>query len=408
MHHDTPANFMDRIAPDALQQQAEPGFAATLQDLAAIVHELRTPLIAIMGNNDILAETQDPVLRAECSSRIRQTGTHLLEVVTDILTLAKANAGQTPMEVMPVNLPRLAVDSLAVVSTMAEAKGLRTRFEITPGLPLEMMGDPRRLRQILINLLSNAVKFSATGVITLRIAQSEVENTVLFTVTDQGPGMTEAEIAELFQPFHQVQRHAAKIESGTGLGLAICRSFAQQLNGTLTVHSKVGKGSEFTLAVPLIAPASLREGLEAETMPALKPDVLATVKDACRARPLRILLVDDNPLVSDLIVTLLLRAGHQVSLAPDGATGFEQASTGNYDLVLLDKNLGDMDGIDLARQIRALIHLPKDLILVGLTAYLTPEDETRALNAGMNAYLSKMTSPLHLLRSLGVTKPIAI
>ena len=384
------------VVPVGCEQPQAPAPALD-QHVAMIVHDLRSPLLAVLGYADAI-RNGDVETAPDAADRITSAGRHMLALVNDLLDLSKLQSEAPKVEFRPVNALRLFTDSVAVVSGTAEDKGLELKVDVSPDFPLEFPGDPRRLRQILINLLSNAVKFTEKGRIVLSAHVDPVAATCCLSVTDSGPGLSEAEIAQLFQPFRQTSAGARK--GGTGLGLTISKRLAEAMGGSLVVCSRSGEGATFVLRLPLCARFSeargeipqLRGALQTfATPPALPP---AKVQAA-----LHCLVVDDDPLVRDLIVAMLRRHGHSVTALADGQAAIDLANDVAFDLVLLDRNLDDMDGFDVARALRARSG-GLEMKIVGLSAHVDEDQKAAASIAGMDAFLSKTMRPADLIRQI--------
>jgi CheY-like chemotaxis protein len=375
-----PAGAQFRIIPPPEPVQNQ-GKDAMRREIAMVVHELRNPLLGIIGHAETLRGSPGEAELKAAPARIAMLGQHMLALVNDLLDLSRLTHEQPKVRHKAVSAPRLFADCMTVVSVQAEAKGLELTLDCAPDFPLEFPGDPTRLRQILVNLLSNAVRFTDKGRIILRAAIEPETGSMCLSVTDQGPGLTPEEIGRLFQPFQQIDGHR---KGGTGLGLAICNRLAHAMGGRLRVQSIPGHGATFGLQLSYCARRAEHLALEpSAAAPSGRPDSLATMA------PLDCLVVDDNPLLRDIVVKLLLRDGHRAVEAASGHEALDALKTGRFDLVLLDRHLGDLDGFDVARRMRSILKGKPAPRIVGLSASVDPEDVDIALAAGMDAYLSK-------------------
>jgi CheY-like chemotaxis protein len=368
----------------------------TSQDIAMLVHELRTPIMAIMGYNHQAVLTDDAEDRAECARRIEVAGNHLLDLVSDLLSLSRLESGTSEVRYAPVETKRLVIDCVGFSAPMAAAKNIPVKLDLNSSFPEQFLGDPQRIRQVLVNLLANAVKFTDVGRITLKVSRSG--NDVCFSVRDTGSGMTREQMAQLFNPFQQFGSDAMQ-RSGTGLGLTISRALARAMGGDLTVDSTPGAGSIFTLRVPYL-PVSETVALRKAALPPQGPAPASQVTKE------RFLVVDDNDLMRELIAMILQQSGHSVMTASSGAAALEVIQAEHVDVVLMDHQMAGMDGIETTRAIRALPEASRDLKIIGLTANVDHDDQLAALAAGMDAYLPKITGPAEVNRLLSYIRSL--
>ncbi len=386
-----------RAEPDRVESGAvAPDTNLSLPDLGMLVHDLRTPLIAILGFNQHQMIVDDAETRADCARKIDIAGRYLLDLVNDILTLSKAESGKMEVRQVRVDSMRLLQDCISVVSTMSRAKTVPVALEVAPDFPAEFVGDPQKLRQVLINLLSNAVKFTERGVVTLRARPDLLSGMICFAVEDSGTGMTPDQVSGLFQPFHQCGRQVERQNGGTGLGLAISRSMARAMGGEITVSSTPGVGSQFCVNLP----RSLRSAEAIADYPAPHRVWPANIPAGPpRAGQDNILVVDDGALMRDLFSALLTRQGYRVRTACSGSEALQIIARERFDVVLLDQHMDDMDGPETAQRIRKMESVAQPLI-IGLTANVTDDNRAAARAAGMDEYLCKTTAPAELARHL--------
>jgi len=356
--------------------------------LANMSHEIRTPMNGIIGCTDILLDlTPSPEQRAYLVMQ-RNAESLLLTIINDILDFSKLEStGFTPKQV-PADLQTIVGETVALVRAQAEEKGLATCAEIDPALPRWLLGDPARLRQILLNLMGNALKFTETGSVSLAVsAEPSGSPAIRFAVTDTGIGIPADRHHLLFQDFSQAHQAQARY-GGTGLGLAICRRLVEAMGGMIGVDSEPGRGSCFWFVLPLAA--------------APTPNIVAPtpVAEQAPAGGARILVAEDIKVNQIIIERLLTRDGHQVTLADNGAEALEAAQTGSFDLVLMDMRMPVMDGVAATRAIRALGGPRGTIPILGLTANATPEDAARCLEAGMNDHMIKPVDRAALSRAV--------
>lgn len=348
--------------------------------LATMSHELRTPMTAIIGIAELLQEEKLGADQARKVGRIARAGKNLLSLLNDLLDFAKIEAAQMPIDKVAFSVNELLGEVQELLDPLAADKGLRVRVE-NGAAHDALMGDPARLRQILNNLVGNAVKFTDSGEIVVAVWQTEpVENRVILrmAVTDTGIGISAADQAKLFQPFVQAQDFRSRTHGGTGLGLAISRRLAAQMKGQLTVSSRVGQGSTFTVVVPL--------EVSAHPVTARAEPPVAT--EAGR-RALEILMAEDNEAIRDLMREMLGRRGHRVVVAENGLSALNAVQAGDFDVIVMDMHMPVMDGVEATRAVRALPAPASRIPIVALTAGLTEGQRHAYLAAGVSQIVAK-------------------
>lgn len=353
--------------------------------LANMSHEIRTPLHAILGMaRSGFQHSQDDRARA-AFGHILDSGRLLLSVVNDVLDFSKIEAGRLRIEYECVNISSIIADAMALMQEPATTRGI-TLSARSEGLPSLCRSDPVRLSQILLNLLSNAIKFTDAG--SVQLTARATANELTFSVTDTGIGMSEEALQHIFRPFEQADGTTTRRFGGTGLGLAITRRIVEMMEGSLTVESSPGKGSSFTVLLPLI-PSSPDDTQDAE---------MARQEQAGnRLEGLRILAAEDNEVNRLLIEELLREEGATVTLAENGRVAVEEAASGQFDVVLMDIQMPIMDGYEATRLILAR---HPDLPIIGQTAHAMAEERDRCLAAGMVDHVPKPLDDNQLVRSI--------
>jgi len=353
--------------------------------LATMSHEIRTPMHGVLGTLDLLAATVLSNEQKDYVTTISQSSNTLLALLNDVLDLSKLEAGRMELNNAPFSLRTVASQVVRPFDAGARAKQIRLGVWINPALPQYVIGDKPRIRQILFNLVGNAVKFTDTGKVELRIDGNPTANNhwnIAFSVVDTGIGIPQQHLASLFEKFHQVDGSLSRRHGGTGLGLAICRRLADLMNGSLTVESSAGAGSVFCLSVSLEqtsrAPAA-DSSIDSEGI-------------AIRFKG-HVLLVEDNAINRRLAQSLLEKLGCHVEVAVNGLEAVAKSCSAHYDLILMDCQMPEMDGIEATREIRNRIGQPLTPIIVAMTANAMEGDRERCVTAGMNDYLAK---PFHL------------
>ena len=360
--------------------------------LARMSHELRAPLNAILGFTQNLLDDRELGERATRNvAIIRQSGEHLLALINDVLDLARIDAGRIELHPEPVDLMQCLQVVTDIIRVKADEKGLSFGVVRAPGLPGAVRVDELRLRQVLLNLLSNAVKFTDTGQLTLRVSPASsapAQVRLRFEVEDSGVGMSEAQMTRIFEPFEQVGE-ARRRSAGAGLGLAISRQLVNLMGGEIQVRSREGRGSVFWFELELAVCGGAVAPLPANTR---------IIGYAGPRR--RVLVVDDAPILREMLTQVLHAAGFQTAQAGDGAQGIELASRWGPDLIVMDLTMPVMDGLQALRQIRKMPALARIPVLAA-SAGAMPETEVNALAAGASAFIAKPVVASVLLQRVG-------
>jgi signal transduction histidine kinase/DNA-binding response OmpR family regulator len=390
---------------EALEEATERALAANKaksEFLANISHELRTPMNGVLGMIDILLEESPTARQAEYLETARSCAHTLLALLNDILDLSKIEAGRMLLEKIPLDLRKLSADCVRSVTSQCKQKGIDVECIVAPEVPDTLMGDPLRIRQIIANLLSNAVKFTEQGGVKLSLQAGEMDERgrcpIFIEVSDTGAGIAPEKQAEIFEEFTQADGSITRKYGGTGLGLAITRRLVEMLDGTIGVESRVGVGSTFRAAVFLETAAGSATGMVPErAQPQTAPgrEVPATATRSQTA----VLVAEDNPVNQLVVTTILQKRGFKVTVAPNGLEALNALERERADLVLMDIQMPEMDGIEAAKRIRQNPDW-KGIPIIAMTAHAMIGDKERCLGAGMDAYLSKPVAPSHLMKTI--------
>jgi PAS domain S-box-containing protein len=355
--------------------------------LAMMSHEIRTPMNAVIGMTGLLRDTPLTSTQADYVRTIESSGEGLLTILNDILDYSKIEAGRIELEVAPFDLRACIADALDLFAGRAREKSLVLESHFGAHVPAYIAGDATRIRQILVNLLANAIKFSEAGTVTVTVNVERGDATVRgerlrFAVRDTGIGIPAESIERLFKSFSQVDASTTRRFGGTGLGLAISKRLAGLMGGTMWVESVPGRGSTFYFTV--IVQASV------PPVAGALPDVAAGSDPTMGVRfPLRLLIAEDNPVNQRVATLLLQRLGYRAAAVGNGLEAVAATDLAEYDAILMDVQMPEIDGWEATRRIRAKRQTAQRPWIIALTAGAMQDDRERAFAAGMNDFLTK-------------------
>ena len=384
------------------KEAAEEASRLKSQFLANMSHDLRTPMNGVIGMTSLALRTSLTEEQRDYLATVQSSAESLLCLLNDILDFSKIEAGKLTLESIPFHLRETVEDTVNSLRVCADSKGLTLGCSVAPGVPVRVMGDPTRFRQILTNLVGNAIKFTERGGVEVEVdleSSSGNEAALLLAVRDTGIGIPPDKLETIFEAFNQGDATTTRRFGGTGLGLSISVRLAQMMGGRVWAESEPGKGSVFYVTVRFGASAST-----AETPPGSQPG-----GEGQQIPPLRILLAEDNPVNQKVAARTLEKQGHYVVVVGDGEKALAMLARQPFDLVLMDVHMPGLNGLEAARVIREREqptggHIP----IIALTASAMKGDRERCLEAGMDDYLSKPIRPDALYEMVGRYAPSAV
>jgi len=369
------------------KERAESSEKAKQLFLANMSHEIRTPMNGILGFARLLEESLTQSEQQEYMKIIIKSGDDLLVILNDILDFSRIEAGKVAFERLPFNIKQTVDGIVTMMKPKSEAKSLALHVSVDAVVPETVVGDSVRLNQILLNLVSNAIKFTDKGGINISVNvvdEGDSNLIVEFVITDTGIGIPLEKQEKIFESFEQATSGTIRKFGGTGLGLSIVKQLVEMQDGKVSVDSKPGQGASFHFRLPF-----LKYKAHAVKKETTDSNISNTETKQLQGKGTRVLIVEDNPINQMLVVKVLQRQGFETDVAENGKIALNMYKNGNYDIILMDLQMPEMDGYETTRNIRSLPNSKKDIPIIAMTAHTIKGEYERCIDIGMNNYISK-------------------